>query len=151
MTLREFNEKYGELSKQYDALYHRVAQRYGFSDLQHWLLYILYSESREFTQNELAELFGLPKQSLNSAVARLQKLGYVTRAACPGPGNSKTVSLTPAGRELCLHCVEPLLRAEERALDRLTAEENEQFLRLYEKHYLAIREELGLLLKGEDA
>jgi len=152
MRIREWNEKYAEISKKYDALYHRVALKYGFSDMQHWILYVLYSTEEEkiHTQNDIAALFGMPKQTLNSAVAGLQKAGYVTLTQASGPRNSKTVALTEAGYDVCRVCVAPLLEAEDRALARISEEEHKQFLCLYEKRYSVICQEIeNLLEKGE--
>lgn len=148
MQIREWNEIYSEISKKYDALYHKAAVKYGFSDLQHWILYILYSESdRPHTQNEMAAVFGLPKQSLNSAIAKLRESGYVTLTQMPGPRNNKSIMLTEAGNKVCDECIAPLLAAEDRALAQISEEETELFLRLYTKIYKSFKTEITALLE----
>jgi len=149
MQIREWNEQYSEISKKYDALYHKVAVKYGFSDMQHWILYVLYSEERLHTQNEMAGVFGMPKQTLNSAIGKLRDAGYVTLTQLPGPRNNKAVVLTEAGTAVCGQCVAPLLEAEDRALAQMSEEENELFLRLSQKRYQVFREEIRKLLEED--
>jgi len=150
MQIREWNEQYSEISKKYDALYHKVAVKYGFSDMQHWILYVLYSEeNRPHTQNEMAAVFGMPKQTLNSAIGKLRDAGYVTLTQLPGPRNNKAVVLTEAGTAVCENCVAPLLAAEDRALAQMSDEENELFLRLSQKRYRMFREEILKLLEED--
>lgn len=148
MQIREWNDRYAEISKRYDSLYHKVAAQYGFSDVQHWILYVLFSEEdRVHTQNGFAKEFGLPKQTLHSAMAKLRDAGYIALSQMPGPRNNKAITLTEEGRACCVRCVEPLLRAENRALERITEEENALFLRLFEKRYEIFREEIRGLLE----
>ena len=52
MNIREWNRRNAEISKKYDALYHRIAAKHGLSDLQHWVLYVIRSMDgeKELTQ-----------------------------------------------------------------------------------------------------
>jgi hypothetical protein len=61
-TNRQFNEC--------NALYHAAAQRCGLSDAAFWTLYALVTSCDPLTQNRIAADWGIPKQTLNSAVAR---------------------------------------------------------------------------------
>ena len=60
-TNRQFNEC--------NALYHAAAQRCGLSDAAFWTLYALVTSREPLTQNRIAADWGIPKQTLNSAVA----------------------------------------------------------------------------------
>ena len=144
MNIREWNRRNAEISKKYDALYHRIAAKHGLSDLQHWVLYVIRSMDGEgeLTQNGIAELFSMPKQSVNSAMTKLSEAGYVTLTQCSGPRNSKTAALTEAGVRLCRACVDPLLAAEERALAQIPSAETELFLQLHAKIFDTISEEV---------
>ena len=147
MKLREQNARFSCTYKMYDELYHNVAQKYGFSDTALWLLYLICREEEPLTQNQLAEELYVPKQTVNSAIAKLVKDGYVELIQKTGPRNNKAVCLTAYGKERCQECVLPLIEAENRALDRLSEEEQKIFLALYEKRYQFFREEVDYLLK----
>lgn len=64
-TNRQFNEC--------NALYHAAAQRCGLSDAAFWTLYALVTSCEPLTQNRIAADWGIPKQTLNSAVAAMVK------------------------------------------------------------------------------
>ena len=87
-TNRQFNEC--------NALYHAAAQRCGLSDAAFWTLYALVTSCEPLTQNRIAADWGIPKQTLNSAVAAMVKKGLL--ALCPGKGahSGKIVTLTAA-------------------------------------------------------
>ena len=74
ITNRQFNEC--------NALYHAAAQRCGLSDAAFWTLYALVTSCEPLTQNRIAMDWGIPKQTLNSAVAAMVKKGLVE--LCPG-------------------------------------------------------------------
>ena len=76
-TNRQFNEC--------NALYHAAAQRCGLSDAAFWTLYALVTSCEPLTQNRIAADWGIPKQTLNSAVAAMVKKGLL--ALCPGKGH----------------------------------------------------------------
>lgn len=149
MRIREWNEKYSIISNKYSAMYHSVAVKYGFSDTQYWILYILYNFNgkKSYTQNEIAVELGAPKQTVNSAIAKFVKEGYLCLTKRPGPRNSKTVELTEEGLALCEKCIRPLMDAEERALMKLSEEEHIRFLEIYEKRYETIYDEVAPLLE----
>lgn len=50
---------------------------HGFSDTAFWILYLLCKEERTYTQNDLADELCIAKQTVNSAIAKLVKEGYV--------------------------------------------------------------------------
>jgi len=152
VNIREWNKKNSEITRKYDALYHRAALSSGLSDMQHLVLYVLYSadDGELITQNDIAGIFGLPKQTLNSAISKLSALGWVTLTQCAGPRNKKTLALTDTGMEICIKHIKPLCEAEERALGRLTDEEKETFLSLHEKVYRSMYDEITKLSENND-
>ena len=81
-TNRQFNEC--------NALYHAAAQRCGLSDAAFWTLYALVMTCEPLTQNRIAADWGIPKQTLNSAVAAMVKKGLLAlaREKAPTAGRS---------------------------------------------------------------
>ena len=51
---------------------------------------------------DLAEAAGFTKQAVGEAVAELERLGYLERAACPDDGRAKIIKLTERGRDAAL-------------------------------------------------
>lgn len=147
MKLNEQNARFSYTYKKYDELYHNVAQKYGLSDTALWLLYLICREEEPCTQNYLAEELYIPKQTVNSAITKLARDGYVELVQRPGPRNSKAVCLTTYGQEQCAKYVVPLIEAENRAFARMTEDEQQLLLSLYEKRYQYMCEEVEILLK----
>ena len=54
-----------QLDRKQGELYHRFAVRLGVSDTAFWVLYIHCESDEIYTQNSLAELWCIPKQTIN--------------------------------------------------------------------------------------
>lgn len=132
-TNRQFNEC--------NALYHAAAQRCGLSDAAFWMLYALVTSCEPLTQNRIAADWGIPKQTLNSAVAAMVKKGLL--ALCPGKGaySGKIVTLTAEGRALAERTVGPVIAAEQQAMTRQGLAEVEQNCRLTQRYLECLRQE----------
>ena len=139
--------KFSHIYKMCDELYHNVALKYGLSDTTLWTLYLLCRADKPYTQNQLAEELHIPKQTVNSSIAKMIKEGYVELTQIPGPRNNKEVCLTKYGEEYCNEYVLPLLEAENRAISRMTEDERKIFITLFEKRYQFLKEEVEILLK----
>lgn len=94
-------------------------------------LYALVTSCEPLTQNRIAADWGIPKQTLNSAVAAMVKKGLL--ALCPGKGahSGKIVTLTAEGRALAERTVVPVIAAEE--MHRLAQRHLECLQREFEK------------------
>ena len=132
-TNRQFNEC--------NALYHAAAQRCGLSDAAFWTLYALVTSCEPLTQNRIAADWGIPKQTLNSAVAAMVKKGLL--ALCPGKGahSGKIVTLTAEGRALAERTVVPVIAAEEKAIRAFGLASAEEKHRLAQRHLECLQPE----------
>ena len=132
-TNRQFNEC--------NALYHAAAQRCGLSDAAFWTLYALVTSCEPLTQNRIAADWGIPKQTLNSAVAAMVKKGLL--ALCPGKGphSGKIVTLTAEGRALAERTVVPVIAAEEKAIRAFGLASAEEMHRLAQRHLACLQRE----------
>ena len=118
-TNRQFNEC--------NALYHAAAQRCGLSDAAFWTLYALVTSCEPLTQNRIAADWGIPKQTLNSAVAAMVKKGLL--ALCPGRG-------AHSGK-----IVVPVIAAEEKAIRAFGLASAEEMHRLAQRHLECLQRE----------
>lgn len=98
------------------------------------------------TQTKLCSALFLSKQTVNSALKKLESRGYLRMESMSGDRRNKLLSLTARGEELLRLAVEPTLSMEERAFLRLTPEERRTFLDLSHRYLNAIREEAEPLL-----
>ena len=93
------------------------------------------------TQSDIQRFSFYPKQTINSAVMRLQELGYVELHP---EGRRKNLVLTPAGEAFCARRVYPVLQAEQESFSALTPQEQEMLLSTTEKHIRLFRQQSGL-------
>ena len=86
-------------------------------------------EPDSFTQARICEFLREPKQTVNSALKKLEAGGYLTLS--PGADQrSKPVRLTDSGLQLAHDRVDRIPEAEAEALRRMTPEECERFIQL---------------------
>lgn len=141
-------EKVSQMNRQakaLDSLYHRTAAQFGMSDCVFWVLYVLLSEERDLTQQDLCEEWFFIKQTLNSAVTGLREKGYLVLEPVPRDRNRKLLRLTPAGRHYAEDNVMKVIRAEQAVLDSLTGGEFQQLLTVKNRCLQLMTEELEKL------
>lgn len=141
MTTLDFIRRIEQQQKEQDHIYHNTAVRYGLSDTDMWILYSVYAAPGTVTQQELCRQCFFPKQTVNTAIARLCKNGYASLEAIPGTRNQKKILLTDKGTELAGNTVGHLIEAEERAYAALTPEELQAYLDMTVRLTAAFREE----------
>ncbi len=138
-----------QIDRRQSELYHRFAAHLGISGTAFWVLYSLCESDGVYTQNSLADLWCIPKQTINSAISILMKEEYVELVQMKKARNSKSIHLTEKGNAFCKKGIIPLFMAEQKAFSRLTEEERDAALTISEKHHLFLQEELGKLLEPE--
>jgi DNA-binding MarR family transcriptional regulator len=85
------------------------------------------------SQNQLGRFITTDAATIKGVVDRLTKRGLVQTAADPDDGRMLLVSLTPAGQELAVTCIEAATEITALTLAPLTAPERKEFLRLLKK------------------
>lgn len=133
--------------KQVDEIYHKLAVRYKLSDSAFWILYSLCESKEPCTQNDFCQDWFFPKQTVNSTIANLVKVGYIALESMPGSRNSKRIVMTEAGKAYTKGTIKPLLRAEQAAFERMSEEERETYLELTRKHISYLDEEIKAFTK----
>ncbi len=137
--IREFNRLYKEL----DDLYHNLALRQGLSDSASIILYALYLLGDGCLQKDVCAASGMTKQTVNTSVHKLERVGAVELRVERGRGTH--LHLTETGRKLVEACIRPVVDAEEAAFAAMSPEECEELLRLtraYLEHLRAKAEAL---------
>ena len=96
-----------------NALYARAASALGIGYPKMMVLYALESMG-ELTQKQIAENFGMQKQTVHTVVSALQKKGYLLLEASEGDKREKRIVLTESGQVYVHRMIAPLRKAEEK-------------------------------------
>lgn len=126
-------KQYNDIMKENDELYRGMARKLGLSECEFWILYYLRTGYGEPMQSGICNSFYLPKQSIHSALKKLETDGYIVQTA-GGNRRSKRILLTERGESLCERTVDDIIRAEMEALGGLSAEEQEVFMQLFAQY-----------------
>lgn len=95
------------------ALYTKAASVLCVGYPEMMVLYALESMG-ELTQKQIAENFGMQKQTVHTVVSALQKKGYLLLEASEGDKREKRIVLTESGQVYAHRMIAPLRKAEEK-------------------------------------
>ena len=134
--MKRFNYLNGELN----MVYHTVAFRLGVSDSTMQILYTICNFGESCLLSDICRLTGARKQTVNSALRKLEKEGvlYLT----PENGKSKRVVLTGRGKELAERTAVRLIAAENAVFDAWSKKDVENYLALTERYLKDIRRQI---------
>lgn len=135
-TLIRFNFLMGEINE----LYHMLAMRAGLSDSVMSILYVLWEKDGCCPQNTIVKQTGIPRQTINSALQKLEREGITEITS--GEGRNTIVHLTEAGQALCREKVAPIFKMEEEVFHSWTEKEQESYLQLNRRYLAEMREKV---------
>lgn len=127
---RQYILAYNQLLKECNNIYHDAAVRAGLSDCAFWILYSLHDADHTITQSEIGDNASMPRQTVNSALKKLEKDGYLTLEKINGK-MGKAIHLTEQGTEFVEAHIVPVAAAEERACASFPDTEKEAFLKTF--------------------
>ena len=136
--IARFNRRINYLITQTDEVYHIIALRLGLSDSEMMVLYVLTDAGGECPLSGLLQQTGLSKQTVNSALRKLEADGSICLRMADG--KSKIVCLTESGKALAARTAGWLLSAENDIYAGWPEEDLEAYLRLAEKYLTELRE-----------
>ena len=137
--LREFNRLY----RKYDNICHELALAAGLSDSAFQILYALCNRGGSCPLHDICSLFGASKQTINSALRKLEETHMVYLES--NGGRKKKACLTEHGREIVQHTVARLILEEDQILKSWTAKEQELYLSLTQRYLVSLRERVRSL------
>lgn len=142
---REY-KRFNELYKELDESYERFADICGLSTCAMWVIYALRSGGDgNATQTDIVKRYFLKKQSVCSAIRKLEQDGYITLSSMPDNGKNKILNLTDKGMQLAKEKIDRLLSAEQATFESLTQKEQSQFTKLYEKYIAALKNNINAI------
>ena len=136
--------EYNKETKRLDDLYRCAAKQCGISECAFWILYTLRAEERQFTQAEICEFLIEPKQTVNSALKKLEAEGYLTLSA-GADQRSKRVCLTEKGERFVKAHIDRVPEAEAAALGAMTAAERDALIRLTGRYRALFAQKLNCI------
>ena len=137
-------EQYTYLAGEINALYHEAAVKAGISDSVQNILYAICERGDRCPQSEICKLTGISRQTINSAVRKLERDGIVRLEQ--GKGRNTVVCLTEEGKRFAAEKISPLFEIEEKIWGEWTTEERQQYLRLTKKYRDALERHLKTML-----
>ena len=130
-------KRYNYLISEIEAVYHEAALRFGLSDSAMMTLYVLSGQGGTCALADLPYYTGLTKQTLNSAVRKLEAEGVLESVAVGA--RKKELRLTDTGKQLCAKTVERLIEAENALFEAWKPEERQLYLALTKRYLDMIR------------
>ena len=120
--------EYNGSTKRLDEVYRQVAKCFTLPECAFWILYTLRIEPRSFTQTDICDFLYSPKQTVNSALKKLERDGYIAFSAGDDQ-RSKKISLTEQGKALAVETVDKIINAEATALQQMPQNDREALIR----------------------
>lgn len=136
--------QYTYLAGEINALYHEAAVKMGISDSIQNILYVICEKGNRCLQSEISKLTGISRQTINSAIRRLEKEGIVYLEQ--GKGRNTIVCLTDKGERYALEKVAPLFEIENKIWSEWTPEQQQAYITLTQQYRDALKKYLKTML-----
>ena len=132
--MKRFNHLLGEI----EAVYHEMALKFGQSDSVMNILYTICDYGDSCPLQEICRRSGISKQTINSALRKLEREGIVYSEQAGVKG--KNVCLTEKGKELVGDTAVRVIEAENGILASWPEEDVKRYLELTERFLVGIKE-----------
>lgn len=126
------------LTSEINAVYHEATLRLGLADSAMIILYTMCLFDGACLLSQIIQLSGLSKQTVNSALRKLEAGGILYLEA--GGGRKKRACLTREGRELAQGTALRLMEMENEVFSAWTADEQEAYIQLTQRFLTGLRE-----------
>lgn len=137
--------QYTHLAGEINALYHEAAVKTGISDSIQNILYVICErDEKRCLQSEISKLTGMSRQTINSAIRKLEQDGIVYLEQ--GKGRNTIVCLTEKGKQYAYEKVYPLFEVENKIWNEWTEEDQQKYILLTEKYRDALKKHLKNML-----
>lgn len=132
--------RYNRIISEIDEVYHEIAVKQGFSDSAMAILYALSDNDGKCRLTDLIKQSGVNKQTINSALRKLEKDGIVYLE--PADGKAKRVCLTEKGVVTVHETVEKVMEAEKEIYASWSKEEWQLYVELTERYLHQLQEKM---------
>ncbi len=132
--------QYNRILSEIDAVYHEIALKQGFSDSIMLILYIIADNDGTCLISELVKQSGLNKQTINSALRKLEEKSILYLEAAGG--RSKRIVLTEKGTSVVHNTVDRVIAVENKIYSSWKPEEWALYLELTERYLNELKEKM---------
>ncbi|MCD8151180.1 MAG: MarR family transcriptional regulator [Clostridiales bacterium] len=129
-------------TKELDAVYREAAHKSGVSDGEVAVWSVLLNGNAAYSQQDIAELLFLPKQTVNSLITRMTHKGYLTLEHTPGTRNRKIIQLTETGRHFGEKQVRWIFESEKKAMEDTNPSEIAACISMLNKYIERFKKEI---------
>ena len=131
-------KRYNHLLKELDTVYHEMSLKLGLSDSAMIILYTICENGDSCLLQEICHQSGISKQTINSAIRKLEAEGIVRLEAADA--KKKKVYLTQSGIELAESTAFKIIEAENDVFASWQKDDVEKYLALTEKFLSDLKE-----------
>ncbi len=131
-------KQFSYLTCEIDLAYHEAARRLGQPDSAMRILYTICLNGGSCPLSDIVRMSGLSKQTVNSALRKLEQSGAVDTQG----GRTKRVRLTEAGQSLARDTALRVLEIETEIYDSWSGEELDSYITLTERYLSAFKEKI---------
>ena len=131
--LKQINYLHGEI----EAVYHEAAVKMGISDSVLTILYLVCNNGESCPIHEIIHSTGISKQTLNSALRKLEQAGLVALSAVDR--KKKQVMLTNQGKEFVRRTVLAIIEIENDIFRSWSREEVDLYIQLTQRYLSAMK------------
>lgn len=139
-------DRINQLFKQYNHIYHKLAVNADIADSVFDIYYALLWKDAPCTPTDITDFSGSSKQTIHSALKKLEAEGEILIEVSPENRRNRLVSLTDKGYAKAHASVQPVMDAEYRSFASLTPEERETLIRIQTKQLAAFQNEAKKIL-----
>ena len=136
-------KRFNHLQSELDAAYHEMSMTLGMSDSAMIILYTIYEEGESCLLQDICRRSGLSKQTLNSALRKLEAEGTVCLR--PTGTRNKNVCLTEEGKLLAERTAGRMIKAENEIFDAWSQADVQKHLELTERFLRDFKEKTKIM------
>lgn len=137
---------YFKRTMEVDSLYVNYQKYCGLTYAEFWCIFTVFNDECQY-QHEISETLYMSKQTVNSVLKKLEKIGYISLLIPPENHRVRKIVLTGMGITFCQKYFTKLEELEKRAWDYLSKDEQVNLLATVEKLNNALRVEIQEAIK----
>lgn len=138
--MQEDMKRFNYLTTEIDAAYHEAALKLGMSDSAMLILYTICNNGEECLLNDITRLSGISKQTVNSALRKLESEDILYLETFSG--RKKKISLTNKGKALVKDTVLRVIKIENEIFGSWEATERQKYIELTQKYLSSFKEKI---------
>lgn len=128
------HDKFLEVNKRYDAAFKQMATKVNRQPIEIIIMMTMAEKDNLVSQKELSLLLYESKQTINSAVKRLQSQGFIKLVTHPDDGRFKLLALTQSGCQFVIQHRTTINQVTNQVFDHYTPIQVQQFVSMLDDY-----------------